>query len=114
MPKAIKKQAIQEASPLSSATFTSTNFGDKAEIGALLEEIKTWETIAETSSVPGIIDAEDVASFFVGSVEKNKATKEILRRALNFLEALLVSEGVEPKIKCEAERTIANIKKVVG
>jgi len=68
MPKLETQKPSAEKALLATMPWACTNFGNASEIDAYVEETGTWETVAETRSIAGVIDAEDIASFIVSSV----------------------------------------------
>jgi hypothetical protein len=107
-------KAGREKSLLATTPWSCTNFGQNSEIDAYVEETGTWETVAETHSVGGAIDAEDVASFIVEKINLNQEMHSVLNQALASLTACLASESIEQNIKRPAEKAIKDIRKIMA
>lgn len=109
-----KKKSDGEKSLLATMSWACTNFGQTSEIDAYVEETGSWETVAEAHAVEGIIDAEDIASFIVRSVNQAQEMQASLKQALVSLEACLACRNIDAKIKTPAEKAIQSIKKIMG
>ncbi len=56
--------------------WTCTNFGNRSEIEAFIQETGKWETVAEVRAI-GDVDAEDVASLIVQAVNALRKSAEV-------------------------------------
>lgn len=111
MPRISKKKKIsEEQSLLATMPWMSTDFGDTSEIEAYVEETSTWETIAETHSVTGFIDAEDIANFIVSRVSYSQEVSGVLKQVLVSLNGCLACNGIDQKMKQSINQAIDSLK----
>jgi hypothetical protein len=98
-----------EKALLASLPWRCTNFGNSSEIDAYVEQTGKWETIAETHSVGEIIDAEDIASFIVGNINRVQEIQVALKQALMTIKGCIACEGLDEKAKRKAENALKYI-----
>lgn len=97
MPKpSSKPKAVIEKTLLATLPWTSTNFGQQAEIDAFMAASRTWETLATVHAVGGV-DAEDVASFLVNAVNSWDELRCLLKKTSIALEKYQGGEALTPK-----------------
>ena len=87
------------------------NHKDHSEIVAYVEASGTWEVVAIINTTSGI-SADGVAQFICGLVNDYQKNKDLLRQAMEALEAVF-EEGLNYSTEQAADQVVADIKERV-